>query len=75
MEKNDGGSAFPNNSGDLRTMSLGMPLRDFFASFALLGIVSGNRCHTLNGNPVSTPEEISNYSYTYADAMLKSREK
>lgn len=45
----------------------GMTLRDYFAAHALLGQLSYNEC--LN------PEEISQWSYEYADAMLKERNK
>jgi len=67
---NDGGAAFPlprehNNIGDF-TIRSGMSLRDYFAAMALT-----REIHAI----VLGPEEIAEYVYALADAMIKEREK
>ena len=67
---NTGGPAFPTpryERGDM--YSLGMTLRDYFAAKAMQGMIGGNW-------PTNSAdqENIAEFSYELADAMMKARE-
>jgi hypothetical protein len=77
MEKKNGGSAFPLpasshsvSGGTAFTLQQeGMTLRDWFASVALIGLLS---------NPTTTIDkhsEAAKHAYIAADAMISEREK
>ena len=70
---NDGGPAFPRTQSTLpiggdKTQS-GMSLRDYFAAQALTALISHNPC------PDNTGGFLVELSYSFADGMLKEREK
>ena len=70
--KNDGGPAFPVQ--DLsKWQASGMSLRDWFAGKALIGLTSSIRACT-DGEDYS-PEQMAEYCYECADAMLAERDK
>lgn len=70
---NDGGSAFPVRGAD--RIYLGMSLRDWFASAALVGISSKNEHDygTSTGN--HHYHNMASTAYCLADAMLAERER
>jgi len=78
--KNDGGPAFP-VAGFVSPYDQqidpwptpGMPLRDWFAGKALIGLTSSIRACT-DGEDYS-PEQMAEYCYECADAMLAERDK
>ena len=73
VRKETGGSAFPNTVlitdeayADLR----GMTMRDYFAAKAMVGIL----CDPKEVQPY-TNDQLAQWSYQVADAMLKAREQ
>jgi len=68
MEKDDGGSAFPNDIGPMDSR-FGMSLRDWFAGQALAGSVHSYR----SGEGEDNQSQLAASCYTYADAMLAVR--
>ena len=80
---NDGGPAFPlapERWTDIEgvqhmTQEPGMSLRDWFAGQALVGIMSGNREISGNGEVFGfTRENVAAAAYVMADAMLAARD-
>jgi hypothetical protein len=75
MSKNDGGPAFPQagfimDHGDtILPPVAGMPLRDWFAGQALMGI-----CANTDWTPTDA-HLVARDAYAHADAMLKEREQ
>lgn len=69
MNMKNGGPAFPSGleSGHLEPLHQGLTLRDYFAAIAMQGILA-EWIGTLS------KDELANWSYTYADAMLAARE-
>jgi hypothetical protein len=65
--KETGEPAFPVESGDMRDPT-GMTLRDYFAAKAMGTLI------LVIGDWKYMPNEIANFAYTQADAMLKARE-
>lgn len=70
---NDGGPAFPvppvrNENGDVQWGANGMTLRDYLAAAALQGMLTDS---CIQGSDSQFAES----AYSYADAMLKAREK
>ncbi len=76
MSKNDGGPAFPLDIQGLGN-SVGMTLRDYFASQVIIGYLSGNlrRADNMDKNGTIGDDEIAQTAYGLADAMLKERSK
>jgi hypothetical protein len=72
MDKREGkssGPAFPLPIGlSEDSWRQGMSLRDYFAAKAMQGLLANGD----GGDPV---EDVSDYAYQIADAMLKAREK
>lgn len=79
---NDGGAAFPgfyctdgygcskkSASGEWESYSLGMTLRDYFASQALAGMMTGE------GGGGATTLQMAQACYSMADAMLEARKQ
>lgn len=65
--KNNGGPAFPTAADNGHSTNQdGMTLRDYFAAKAMNGYISARAEGSM--------DEIAEYSYKYADAMLKVRE-
>lgn len=54
--------------GEYRAPYSGMSLRDYFATAAMNGVISGTEIDL-------TPEHIAKAAYAVADAMLKERDK
>jgi hypothetical protein len=81
MSVKDGGAAFPRpigNNGaahfedrEVSAEEVGMSLRDYFAAQALPGFIT----QYAQGNPVPWCENIAQWCYAYADAMLRERER
>ena len=69
MNTNDGGPAFPMSEGDWS----GMSLRDWFAGQALMGWAAGR--NRPMEHEACEPASVSRSCYTYADAMLRARER
>jgi len=81
MNKDDGGSAFPNaplyslqeEDGIYELLvdeqSLGMTLRDYFAAKAMGGVIAATEALIKIDEP-----HLAMWSYKMADAMLKARE-
>ena len=72
MSRYDGGSAFPINdthypNGQIQYGCVGMTLRDYFAAKAMQGYISAKT--------IRTQEQLVEYSYLFADAMLAERTK
>jgi hypothetical protein len=63
VDRDDGGPAFPTNLSDD-----GMSLRDYFAAKAMQSIMA-------DGKQYSGFDEIAEYAYEVADAMLAERSK
>ena len=63
----DVGPAFPNKD-ELGNMIPGMSIRDWFAGQALAGLLA---CPDISGSWESIPK----WAYTYADAILRARER
>jgi hypothetical protein len=65
---NDGGPAFPLKE-PLSTDATGMSLRDYFAAMVMAGFVN-------NGASIRnvSAEQISEFAYEQADAMMKARQ-
>lgn len=75
MIKDTGGPAFPSfefvqSHGQMMAVG-GMTLRDYFASNAMQGILSGKHPITKDADPLSSVAKV---AYKFADAMLKARE-
>lgn len=72
MEKNNGGSAFPNGEtvGQCSVITGGMTLRDYFAGQAMAGMLASET----NGTAYNR-QTIANLCYGVADAMIAEREK
>lgn len=72
MSKIDGGPAFPETShctnGDFYEDRPGMTMRDYFAGFAMQGLIVADTQWTLN------PKDLATMAYERADAMLKERQ-
>lgn len=66
MNTNDGGPAFP--EGNFEHKTSGMTLRDYFAAKAMQGIITDPK----EGLPF-TNDQLAQWSYQVADAMLKAR--
>lgn len=66
--RNTGGPAFPNATGDDRDNN-GMTLRDYFAAKAMQGDISSY----ITGQGINAAS-LAKWSYEIADAMLKARE-
>lgn len=77
-ERNDGGPAFPwevrslDSAGQERTQASygGMSLRDYFAAKAMQGLIASN-----DEGAGDRIEELPEYAYMIADAMLQERER
>lgn len=75
----DGGPAFPvadvyNKDGNGITEGAhGMSLRDWFAGQALAGLLAGGLGDTIPHDDVTAGQQAADFSYGYADAMLKAR--
>jgi len=65
----DGGPAFPYTESDCT----GMTLRDWFAGQALAGLLAGGLGDTIPHDDVTAGQQAADFSYGYADAMLKAR--
>lgn len=65
MSKLDGGSAFPVSNVH---NPIGMSLRDYFAGFAMQGLIVADAQWTLN------PKDLATMAYERADAMLRERQ-
>lgn len=73
---NDGGPAFPCEEEKISSFSgcsylyqyTGMSIRDYFAAAALTSLLEGIKPHR-------TPENVADWAYKYADAMLAERDK
>ena len=59
--------AFPANHFDLAENEHGMTLRDYFAAKAMQGLLS-------DGVGSLSDEELADWAYKLADAMMKARE-
>lgn len=68
-ERKDGGPAFPTYTHAQRSAVEGMTLRDYFAAKAMHGLMTNKMYDT------RTPEELTFKAYTWADLMLKARER
>jgi hypothetical protein len=70
MNANDGGPAFPVQAlaSPGSEVAWGMSLRDWFAGQALVGMLA---CPDVSGDR----ESIAKSAYTYADTMLRARER
>ena len=69
-----GGPAFPTDNGmegGMWSGSSGMTLRDYFAAKAMLGIIADPHHDT---GDMGGYDNIANFAYNIADAMLKARE-
>ena len=75
-DRNDGGPAFPLHDWDasIANYSGGMSLRDYFAAKAMQAIISKGNGSDATGGEKGVPL-IAKYSYEYADAMLRERDK
>ena len=62
---NTGGPAFPTGTGGNTPYSNGMTLRDYFAAKAIIAYHSDGE--------FSDSEDVANWCYRLADAMLKAR--
>ncbi len=71
MNKETGGPAFPINANDSadRCIYTGMTLRDYFAAKALQGMLAEN------GGGAYANDDVAEWAYLMADAMLKAREQ
>ena len=72
MSNNTGGPAFPRNildhgHGVTTTHESGMTLRDYFAAKAIIAYHSDGK--------FSDSEDVANWCYRLADAMLEAREE
>ena len=73
--KTDGGPAFPRPAGDYNGTKhgngaqVGISMRDYFAAKAMQGLISSNDAGA--GDRI---EEIPEYAYQIADAMIAARE-
>ena len=65
--KNDGGRAFPAEATNSTFASPGMTLRDYFAAKAMQSLILEV------ADWKYMPDEIANFAYAQADAMLKAR--
>lgn len=85
MSKTDGGPAFPLPSTMTPTCARGMPLRDYFAGQALIGLLSGPwRVNTEKEGflgfgmkapaPGESSELLAKIAYKLADAMIEAKE-
>lgn len=75
-EKKTGGPAFPIFCEDHRDLASlassgygGMTIRDYFAARAMQGEIAASA-----GNRRPAPDEVAEYAYQVADAMLAARE-
>ena len=84
MTKSDGGPAFPRapfTYADERALTWdvkeqhGMTLRDWFASQAMVGILSGGFADTVPHDDVGGGSDLAYFAYQYADAMIAERQK
>lgn len=66
MSKDNGGPAFPTEHTDTGGLYDGMTLRDYFAAKAMAGYLPGDYLSS---------EEVAEFSYRVADAMLLERAK
>ena len=67
MSNNTGGPAFPAPAGRLTPITdQGMTLRDYFAAKAIIAYHSDGK--------FSDSEDVANWCYNLADAMLEARE-
>lgn len=62
-------SAFPVSSSERLTWEAGMTLKDYFAAKAMASVMIGE-----SYTNVKTAEEVAQWSYAIANAMLKERE-
>ena len=77
----DGGAAFPQS--DLSGYGMGpsdgpqggMSLRDWFAGQALAGLLAGGLGDTIPHDDVTAGQQAADFSYGYADAMLRARKE
>ncbi len=71
MSKDSSGPAFPINANESadRCIYTGMTLRDYFAAKAMQGMLAEN------GGGAFTNDDVAEWAYHLADAMLKAREK
>lgn len=68
--------AFPSPAGVAHITEQGMTLRDYFATKAMQGILSDENFHYAAwDNSLDWVEQVANYSYEMADAMLKARDQ
>ena len=86
MPPNDGGPAFPYAqrlpSGNIDTVhqNPGLSIRDWFAGMALQGLLAGRHTVKAMVTGITTPnrdmsqDEVSEWTYSYADAMLIARQ-
>lgn len=70
MNKETGGPAFPNEGfNGWGEPFQGMTLRDYFAAKAMQGMLAEN------GGGAFTNDDVAEWAYHLADAMLKAREQ
>lgn len=79
MEKDTGGLAFPLVGSLMEVQESGMTLRDYFAAKALQGVLA-NPSGVVQANSSCgwslcncTFDDVAEFSYQLADAMLKAR--
>lgn len=70
MSAQDGGPAFPAPAGVQHITTQGMSLRDYFAAAALRGIATSPSVQNFK---LQTLNELTQWSYAVADAMLAER--
>jgi hypothetical protein len=70
MNNTNNPSAFPSTNHGM-IISTGMTLRDYFAAKAMQSLITASVTDPGKVGPVNN---ISEYAYSYADAMLKARE-
>ena len=73
IDGSDGGPAYPACNEANVNGTMGMSLRDWFASQALQGILAGGFANTVPHDAVD--HEASFYAYKYADEMMAQRDK
>lgn len=79
MEKDTGGCAFPVLDTEDRFGSSGMTLRDYFAAKALQGVLANSGGVVQKNSSCGwslcncTFDDVAEFSYQLADAMLKAR--
>ena len=76
MSSNDGGPAFPVTAEQFHQGFSGMTLRDRFAAAALAGQLANPKWPNVSGGlPAAEEECAAHWAYSFADAMLKERDR